>query len=502
MSAKPEEPITDYPGKGIPAVDAVIKDGTWKIKMDKNSNKPFFYNPITKETTWDLAKKLATAAPPVPNNNARPKSPVKPSNTNNATSVTSPTFERPKSPVRQNTNQDNNNNIKSNNGLFSSSNQQQQNKNYDPQQLSDPIQRLLLHNKRLVGDIATHEAESITAGMATFETRLDLLVHANNVLAVQLDRRNQEANALQHALTESHETIHKLKNDVKNQEDARALSSFAKTSASLMSADGQMKVSNEEAKRSIAIALETVGRTVVHLQEQNRSLSATIAALTAQLVQNVQATNTSRAMETAGSTTEHQPHEWWRNAKGYSVAALTSRFLDSPGRNALCPKCMMRISDFRDQLLREVPVNEAEKQAQERVLSAQQQSRNDFGGGGGDQNYYSPPIAARINLQPAPTPLNGFANGVGGGTTSSSVGPQRVQPQYVPVQLFNNSNNNNNVNQQQQLPQRGGAFSNVANNYSSGQNNNNNNNGSVSRASQNANGNSGTIRPGALFGGR
>ena len=41
--------------------------------------------------------------------------------------------------------------------------QQQQHKNYDPVNLSDPIQRLLEHNKKLVSDVASHEAEAIKA---------------------------------------------------------------------------------------------------------------------------------------------------------------------------------------------------------------------------------------------------------------------------------------------------------------------------------------------------
>lgn len=505
---KDDEVVTDYPGKGIPAVDAAIKDGTWKIKMDKNSNKPFFYNPTSKETTWDLAKKLGVVAggtaasstssssaarpksPPAASTNERPKSPIG--------TRPAPASSQAESSIQQS--QQRKQQLQSHH----QQQQQQQQQNYDPVNLSDPIQRLLEHNKKLVSDIASHEAESIKAGMASFETRLDLLVHANNVLAVQLDRRNQEANALQQALTEAHDTIHKLRNDVKNHEDAKELANYARTSSLLFPGGsagggsgaatdggaGLMKVSNDEAKRSIAIALETVGRTVVHLQEQNRSLSTTIASLTAQLIQNVQSSSAARSMDAVAD----QPHEWWKNAKGYSVAALTSRFLDSPGRNALCPKCLLRISDFRDQLLREVPMSDAEKQVQEQMMSQERQQQQH------QQLQRSPPLASRIGLQPATTPISSYSSAANAAVynqnsyNTSSAQPQqqqRVQPQYVPVTIYSN-----NVPQQQS--QRGGggggAFSNVANNYYS--------NPRGSPTVNNSNSAANTIRPGALFGGR
>lgn len=440
------EVITDYPGKDNPTVQAAISAGTWKVKMDKTSSKPFFYNVTTKETTWDLVKTLAKGAAPAPATTtttpatttatapaetsgkktfgkkpadpatAATTAPAAVSDTTTTSTSSANTAAAPSSVVEQPT------------AAFSNAvrpqaqlPQQQPHVPYNGVQLSDPIQRLLDHNKKLVGDIATHEAQSITAGMSQFETRLDLLVHANNVLAVQLDRRNQEALAMQRALTEAHDTIHKLRNENKNLEDMRALS-YASSSLSMGGGGvNGAALSGEEAKRSVSVALETVGRSVVHLQEQNRSLAATIAQLTSQLLQNVQANNVAKGVDTMSD----QPHEWWRNAKGYSVAALTSRFLDSPGRNALCAKCMMRVSDFRDSLLREVPMTEAQKEAQERRDREdhhQQQQGGIFGGTSSSNSPIrltasgsgvAPVMAAR--QQPSYVPVNAFRGGGGGG---------------------------------------------------------------------------------------
>lgn len=314
-----------------PAVKEALKSGQWREVKDEKTGKTYYYCPSTKQTTWDLKKKLkelrdaqTAQTPPAQSVPAQPPKAAEPKQSEvaaptQATAEAAPAAapqaaSTPQSSVALEATPQSHDHAQP--SATPPSNHVPSSARYaslEQPSYQDPVQRILQHNTQLQQMIASGTKGQVALD---FQARYEALERTNNALSTQLQRLHAEHESMSRALTEANKKIHEQQVQLAH------------------AAPPSERTKDEELQLTLS-----------HLREQNRVLVSQISELTTLLARGVTETAAQQAEERAG---RHAPGVGSDAAGG---TAVVSRFLDSAARHTLCPNCVLSVTRYRDKLL-------------------------------------------------------------------------------------------------------------------------------------------------------